>query len=328
MSRQFLRTCTLTLSGSSSLSVSGGGPTDLRVAFAISASTIQSPNMARLSVYNPNPQTIAGFQNTEFQNASLTAGYENNAGLIYSGDIKQSLYIHEEDNVTSRIDVFCAEGGNAYQQARVGKTLAAGWKPQDKVNLALDAMKPFGVTGLGLVNVDLSQPQYPRGRPFVGMARDLIRQVALSSGALWSIHGGKVDIIDHTKPVQSDGPVVLNSATGLIGWPQQTEGGIIARCLINPAIKVHTQVKIDEASINRAERDNTPTGDASQKNINLSNTGQIAADGIYRVVFMDISGDSRGQDWFMTLTLAATAASLTKSQIGAGGDSQLTTGSQ
>ena len=318
MTQQFLRACTLSLSGSSSLSIPGGGPTDLRIEFAIGASTIQSPNPARFRITNPNPQTIASFKNKEFQTVTLEAGYQDNVGLIYSGDVKQSLYAHAEDNVTAYIDVFCAEGGNAYQQARVGKTLAAGYKPQDKAQLALDAMAPFGVTGFGLVNVDLSQPSYPRGRPFIGMARDLLRQVALSAGATWSIHGGKVDMIDHDKPIPSSGSVVLNSSTGLIGWPQQTEDGIIARCLINPAIKVHTQVQIDQASINEAEKDNTPTGDASTKNINLDKTGQIAADGIYNVVFMETEGDTRGQPWYMTLTLQATTASENAGQIAAG----------
>lgn len=327
MTQQFLRACTLSLSGSSSLSVPGGGPTDLRIEFAIGASTIQSPNPARFRITNPNPQTIASFKNKEFQTVTLEAGYQDNAGLIYSGDVKQSLYAHAEDNVTAYIDVFCAEGGNAYQQSHVNKTLSAGWKPQDKVQLALDAMKAHGITGLGLVNVDLSQPARPRGRAVVGMARDILREVALSAGAVWSMQGGQVHILDHTKPVKSDGPVVLNSSTGLIGWPQQTEDGIIARCLINPAIKVHTQVKIDQSSINGAEQDNNPiTGPASQKNFNLNNTGQIAADGIYRVIFMEIEGDTRGQSWYMTLTLLATGASPTDAQKQAGADSQPTLG--
>ena len=321
MTRQFLRACTLSLSGSSSLKIPGGGPKDLRIEASIGATTLQAPNPARFRITNPNPQTIAAFKNKEFATLDFEGGYVDNAGPLYSGDIKQSLYAHAEDNVTSYIDVFCAGGGNAYQQSRVGKTLAAGWTPMDKAQIALDAMKPFGVTGLGLVNVDLSQPQYPRGRPFVGMARDLLRQVALSAGATWSIQDGKIDMLDHRKPVDSGGPVVLNSATGLVGWPQQTEDGIIARCLINPAIKVHTQVKIDQAQINGAERDNTFAsgfGVVGDKQRNLDNTGQIAADGLYRVLYMEIELDSRGVPWYQTLTCLATNATPNEGQVSSG----------
>ena len=321
MTRQFLRQCTVSLAGSSSVSIPGGGPKDLRITFAIGASTLQAPNPAKVSIYNPNPETIASFKNKEFQDLSIQAGYQDNVGLIYSGQIKQSLYLHEEDNVSARVDIFCAEGANAYQQSRVGSTLAAGYTPRDKLNLALDAMKPFGISGLGLCNVDLDSPKDPRGRPFIGMGRDLIREVALSAGAVWWIQGGQVHMVDHAKPLQSDGPVVLNSATGLVGWPQQTEGGIVARCLLNPAIKIGTQVQIDEASINGAERNNTVDGgfgNVGNANTNLNNTGQIAADGLYRVLYLEIEADTRGPPWYQTLTCLATGANPNAGQISAG----------
>ena len=321
MTRQFLRACTLSLSGSSSLSIPGGGPTDLRIEAAIGATTLQTPNPARFRITNPNPQTIASFKNKEFAQVTFEAGYQDNVGLIYSGEIKQSLYAHAEDNVTTYIDIFCAEHGNAYQQSHVNKTLAAGWTPRDKVQLALDVMKPHGITGLGLVNIDLDNPKYPRGRPFVGMARDLLREVSLSAGAVWSMQRGQVHIVNHTLPLQSDGPVVLNSSTGLIGWPQQTENGIVARCLLNPAIKINTQVQIDQASINPAERDNTFSGsfgNIGTTNTNLNNTGIIAADGLYRVLYLEIECDTRGQQWYQTLTCLATGANPNPGQIESG----------
>ena len=267
------------------------------------------------------PQTIAAFKNKEYQTATFECGYADNCAIIYAGEIKQSLYLRAEDNVTSYMRIFCAEHANAYQQSHVNKALAAGWKPQDKVNLALDAMKAHGITGLGLVNVDLSQPARPRGRAIVGMARDILREVALSAGATWSMTRGKVDIIDPNKPLASDGPVVLNSDTGLIGWPQATENGIVARCLINPAIKINTQVKIDESQINGAERSQsiaTGFGTVGSQAQNLDNTGRIAADGLYRVAYWEVDADSRGQSWYMTLTLLATGASLNDGQIQSG----------
>ena len=321
MSRQFLRSCTLSLSGSSSATINGGGEKDLRIEFLIGVSTLQQPHPARFRVYNPDPQTITQFQQAAKSGGSVEffAGYIDSVGSVYRGDVKQTLYAHETP-VDSYIDIFCATLQNGYQAARVTKTLAKGWTPQDKAQVALDALKPFGITGFGLVNVDLSTPAYPRGRPFVGMARDLLRQVALAAGATWSVQGDKIDMLDHSKPVQTSGPIVLNSQTGLVSFPQQTEDGIIARCLINPAIKVHGQVKIDESSIVGAERDNNPiTGEGGQKNTTLDTTGQIAADGIYRVVFQEISGDTRGQDWYMTLTCVAISASPNQAQIEAGG---------
>ena len=106
-------------------------------------------------------------------------------------------------------------------------------------------MAPFGIS-LRTVNVDLSGPAYPRGAAIAGMARDVIRSVALTAGAAWSMHNGaSLDIIDHTKP--TSGPVVwkLNSASGMIGIPEQTENGVQVRSLINPAWGVNDLVQVD-----------------------------------------------------------------------------------
>lgn len=318
MGRQFLRKCLLSLAGSSNLTIPGGGPKDLRIEFAIGASTLMAPNQSRFRITNPNPQTVASFKGKEFSTVTLLAGYEDNCAQIYSGDIKQTLTAHAENIVDSYIDIFAYENGNAYQQARVGKTLSAGWTPRDKVNLALEAMKPLGISGLGFVNVDLDSPKYPRGRPFIGMARDLLRQVALSAGGHWSMHDGKVHIINPDKPIDSGGPIVLNSQTGLVGFGQQTENGVVVRCLINPAIRVHSKVKIDESSIILAERKNGPFDGPSETNRNLDNAGRIASDGTYTVLFMEVEGDTRGQSYYQTLTCLADINALNKSEIDSG----------
>lgn len=321
MSRNWLRRCTITLAGSSAVSIPGGRDGDLKIEFSIGASTIQTPNTARVRITNPNLQTVASFKDKEFQTLTIEAGYEDNIGLLYAGEIKQSLFARSENIVDSYIDIFCAEHANAYQQSFVNKSLAAGWTPRDQLQLALDAMKPHGITGLGLCNIDLDNPKHPRGGAFVGMARDQIRSIALWAGATFSMHQGKVHIINPNQPLTTDGPVVLNSDTGLIGFVHQTENGIIARCLINPRIKINTTVKIDEASIIGAERTlslSTGFGTAGEQAKDLGNTGRIAADGLYRVAFYEVEADTRGQPWYQVLTCLAIGSTLNSGQLSQG----------
>lgn len=179
-------------------------------------------------------------------------------------------------------------------------------------------MKPFGIS-LGRVNIDLSQPKYPRGIPLAGMAHEILRHVALSKGALWSIQQGKVDIIDQKKPV-TGGVTVMNSNTGMIGWPQQTPDGVLVRSLLNPALQPNGRVQINQKSIQQAEQDNNPvSGAGSQKNFDLTNTGLIARDGIYRIIFMTRAGDTRGSDWFdESMCIAAQGASPNEAELNAG----------
>ena len=312
MGQNYLRSCSVALDGGTT--ITGGGDTDLRIAFKVFQSTIQSPSAAEIRIYNPSLATAKQFQGKQGKKVTLTAGYQDNAGPIYIGEIKQS-FIRKEDPVTTVLILFCATADGAYNQGRVDTTVASGHTPQDRVDAAVKAMAPFGVS-LGLVNVDLSQPKYPRGIPLVGMARDVLRGVALSAGALWSIQDGdKVHIVKNGNSVP--GPAfVMNSQTGMISMPEQTEDGIIVRSLINPGLKVNSQVQINQSSIQQANPDYAGlTSEASAANRNLQYTGLIAADGIYRVLFIERVGDTRGQEWYDISTVLATGASPNPSQI-------------
>ena len=59
-------------------------------------------------------------------------------------------------------------------------------------------------------------------------------------------------------------------------------------------------------------------GTVGDKALNLDNTGQIAADDLYRVLYLEVECDTRGQSWYQTLTCLATDASPNAGQIDAG----------
>lgn len=276
---------------------------------------LQSPNMASFRIYNPSQQTIAQFQNKEFTRVTFSAGYEGNSGQIFAGEIKQTIAGHETA-VDSYIDIFCADGDAGYTKARVTKTLAAGFTPQDKAQVAIDAFAPFGIT-LGTNTLDLSQPKYPRGRPFIGMARDLLRQVTLSAGGLWSIQNNKIVMTPKSLDTPS-GTVKLTAATGLVGWPQQTEDGIKVVSLLNPALQPLMKVQLDPSQIIAAQQNNDPTAgkDAQAANINLANQGLAA--GTYTIFHMDRFGDTRGNEWYDESMCIGKGGSLPPSQAGQG----------
>ena len=303
----YLRKCSLTLSGSN-LDLGA-----LRVVFKIEANSLQAPNMARFRVYNVSPTTAAKLHAKEFSSLSFSAGYEQGAyGLIYTGNVKQAIIGHETA-VDSYVDIFCADGDQGYNTAHVNQTLSSGHTPQDVFDAALKSLGKFGITK-GQVNVDLSQPKFPRGRPLFEMARDTMRTLAGAHNANWSIQDGKVDMIDPTMPLTTDA-LYLNSKTGMIGWPKQTGDGIIVTSLLNPQLRPNKLVHIDQSSIIEAERNNNPIGgEQSMENFNLDNTGQIAADGMYRVFYLERSGDTRANDWYDISTCLANGASANAGQ--------------
>ena len=297
MSRNFHRVCSLALSGKSGRTITGGGLADLRIEFAIKQWDLQSPNVGHFKIWNPGKSTVAQFQNQEFTKVDFSAGYEDNVGLIFSGEIKQAISGHETATDTY-IEIHAASGDRGYNQGRISTTLAKGHTPQDRVDAAIKAMAPFGVS-LGLVNVDLSQPKYPRGIPLVGMARDVLRSVALSAGASWSIQNGeKVHIVDQRKPVTGNA-IKLTASTGLIGWPRQTQDGIEVTSLLNPALQPHANIMLDPSQIIAAQQNinvNSPSSALQNQQLDQQALGA----GTYNIYHLDRRGDTRGPDWYDT----------------------------
>ena len=304
MSQQFLRTCTLSLSGGSgdSLVVRGGGPTDLRVQFAVESRTTQAPDQCQIVITNPAPATVAKVQN-EFTDIVLSAGYEDNSGQIFYGSIVETQYGEKVNDYTDTLlRIFAAAYDKPYNQGRISQSLAAGCSPQDIVDACVGVMAPYGITGSHVVGVDLSQPKFPRGVVLAGMARDYIREVALTARATWTLRDGKVNIIG-ANARDTGSTVVLSAKTGLIGQPILRQEGLIARCRINPAIQLSTNVQIDAQIV----RPKFNLGNDQTGSLNPATTADYdiynGAGSVFRVLHMQTNGDTRGEDWSTELTL-------------------------
>jgi hypothetical protein len=90
---------------------------------------------------------------------------------------------------------------------------------------------------------------------------------------------------------------VLSPSTGLIGIPVQTLDGIEATCLINSHVKPGAFVKIDQSLITAGQRD------LSVGAVNAFPS--ITTDGIYRVMWTEHEGDTRGNPWYTHLVAEA-----------------------
>ena len=129
-----------------------------------------------------------------------------------------------------------------------------------------------------------------------GMAQDQMRVLADSTLTTWSIQNGKVNVVKKDGYLP-DEAVVLNSQTGLIGLPEQTQDGINARCLLNPKLKVSGRVQINNASIQRAAMSLQYTA--------INYFPSVAEDGFYRIVVIDHEGDTRGDAWYSDIVCVA-----------------------
>ena len=308
MSTNYPRYCTIKIQGQAAIDVA-----KLRCRFDIKQHTRQTPNMATIRITNQLPATARSLvkNDSEFKTVTIDAGYEDNHGIVFSGQIVRAIYGRETptDTLTT---ILCSDGFQAHNYAVVSKTHAAGSTPNDHVNTALAAMGQYGVTkGFFGPSVDLSTPSFPRAVSLFGMARQVLENIAKSKGANTSYQAGKVHMVTN-KDSLPGGPIILNSKTGLVGMPTLEIGGIMARVLINPNIKVHGLVHIDQALIQGLLPGLAPDGSAAP---NLYPS--TAADGIYRVFQIDLSGDTRGTPWYMDIACLPPGANPTSQSIAA-----------
>ena len=279
--RQWLRAYEVTIGR-------GGGEgiktSALRVEFSIKKGDSESPNEATVRIWNLADETLMRSKK-EFDRVMLQAGYQENYGLIYSGNIIGQRIIRE--NAADKIlELTCGDGDEAYISAVLNRTLAAGARPGDIVDAVHGSFDEYGVSAGA--TPELGGRRLPRGKVMFGMARKYAREAAHTNDMSWSIQDGKMIMVANNGYLPGEA-VVLTHKTGLIGSPEQTNEGVKIRCLLNPKIRVNGRVKIDNASVQEAKKD---TGkDAKQP-------AALNADGFYRVIQITYIGDTHGQDWY------------------------------
>jgi hypothetical protein len=283
---QYLRYCSLIVQNSEG---NGLDLSALRVVFNVKKTSDQTPNSLITRVYNLSDATQKQIQN-EFTSIVLQGGYKSNFGVIFSGNIKDIKF--GKENATDKyIEIFAGDGDEAYNFAVVNKTLSSGSTIRDQINTTISSM-----TGLGVEPGYIEDPvdvSLPRGKVLFGMSRDYLRQSALTSESTWSVQDKKVQFLKRTSLLPSQA-VVLNSRTGLIGLPIQTNAGVEATSLLNPLLIINAKISLDEGLISGSTSE-----DPDKQPLPL------ASDGIYRIISLSYVGDTFGLEWYTKMVCLA-----------------------
>ena len=262
----------------------------LRFRFIVKHRTAQTLNTAEIRIWNLSERS-AKLINAESTQVVLQAGYEGSYGIIFRGQITLTRTGRESPTDTY-VDVCAADSDVAYNSAVVNKALAAGFTPQELYEALCDSMKPYGITAADLPDSVPSRAS-PRGRVCYGMTRDFLRDFAAEHSLLWSIRNGEITLVPADGFLPGDA-IKLNSKTGMLGIPCQTDAGIEVTTLLNPNIVPGRRVQIDEKSINKTTiRENN----IQREQLNQAQLPKVARDGFYRVVWMQHHGDTRGNSW-------------------------------
>lgn len=313
----FIRKASLILIASQDIAPPGDVPldnaidlSDFRFTFKVGQEDIETPNNARIRVFNLSDSTVKKIRG-EFSRVVLQAGYEEQFGIIFDGTIKQ-FGIGRMNATDTYLDILAADGDTAYNFATINTSLeASATAPANQIKLAVNAMAPQGVD-LGFFDtnglIGGTNPN-PRGKVMFGMVRHQMRNLTNSVGATWSIQNGKVNVIPLTGYLPGE-VIKMNSLTGMVGIPEQQVDGIHLRSLLNPRIVPGQLIEIDNASVNKILAQNPNAGPLQnfpfdQRAALPSLLASVTNDGIYRVFVCEHEGDTRGQPWYSDLTCLA-----------------------
>lgn len=268
-----------------------------RIVFDIEKAIKEDPQYAQISIYNLTPN-FSDFIQTNQTRIILQAGYgfQENApfGLIYSGEILQIMQ-GRENGVDTKITFICQDGDTFLNSSFVAKTLSAGAKADDVVRTCTSQSSKK--IKEGQISKDLSTQKLARSKTMFGKSRDILRDVTRGNKAQFYVDGDQLHIIK-AYDVDAKEAFELNPKTGLIGTPTQNEDGLSGECLLNPKIQLNSLIYVNEKLIERT---------AISKD---SKIDDLSSNGLYRILKINYSGDTHGDQWSINFEAIAQSGSI------------------
>ena len=290
---QFLRTYTLYISGPK-YPVYGNNITSAReisdpisIKFELHKSVLNDANFGEITLYNLSPDT----EKEIIQQGSevvLEAGYKDNKGIIFKGQLFQPIR-GKSNNLDYYLKLIVIDGDSFINLTWDSETIPAN---STKRQLAEQILRSSGNIDTGNINnlpnynyIDGSEPVTERAKVIFGPPAKYLNDLAKMGNSTFHVDEGQASFFN---PMDKDrvNSHIINKDTGMIGLPQQVDNGIEVKVLLNPSIKLGDMIKIDNKSVQIKEY----------------SYGQVPylldSDGLYRIIKIDYTGESRGQSWY------------------------------
>ena len=273
---------------------------ELHCTFNIVKNYLMEPNYSEVTIYNMS----AGTEHVaimEGYRVIVEAGYQGalQYGCIFDGYVVQ--VIREKDGTDYKVTLVALDSDQFLVAGTASFTMMRGANARQFVD---QLVKKSSVSApLHTVTFNMPDIYLARGKTVWGMTSDYLRQIARSTETQFYMEDGAVNIVKANDYADTTA-VELNPQSGLIGVPAQQEYGASIKMLLNPRVKLYTFLHVDNSLI-RNEK--------FELNQALYPLDQ---DGLYRVIKLTHTGDTRGNDWYTeceTVTQAGTVPGLLNS---------------
>lgn len=253
---------------------------DLRFTFRIEKRIPSIYQFGEVTIYNLSPDTETEiFKNGK--SVTLEAGYENGPyGLIFQGPIRQPIR-GKEDGVTYFLKLICIDGDDlmlAFSSVSLNRD-------QSFQQIANTIVRSANIPIEFTIDPTISQQKTARGKVIFGQTVDKLRSLGQSNNANIYVDNGKGYVSSVIKRPPAVVPK-LNAETGMIGIPHQVDQGVAVRSLINPNFILDSWLKLNNQDI------------VQQEFGFMESPVFLDLDGLYRIIEIVMTGDTRGNDWY------------------------------
>lgn len=282
---------------------------NFHVTFEISQATVSQPCTARIRIYNVAESTLAQIKGLG-QRVIVEGGYMSHHGKIFEGNLVWKMTGADSQTETF-VELTATSQWKAHKYAVVNVSLPAGSGTEEQLDEVVKAFKEHGATSAKLP--ELQGSQLPRGQAIFSMARDLMDEVAETTGMQWGYTDTGIVAVPNNGRLK-DRAIVLNAQTGMENRPVVTTGGIQVKCRLNPDLEIGRTVQLDNSTIQRSE---FQTGFGTTQSFgNYAATNQmISANGLYKVLSRVHTGDNYGSEWTTTIKCEGVNAAVTPGML-------------
>lgn len=239
---------------------------DLKMQFSIVKSISKEPNECTLKIFNL-PKNELRALNINYLDCIINAGYVNQVGNIFNGQIDSYKFTKQDNDVITEITI--KDGGKNFYTHIANFTISKNTTDNDILNKL----------GLPAGQVDnLNSTNRVRGRVVSCASRDILTNLASKHDCEWSYQDNKLQFLGKNKVLNND-IIQLSYKSGLITEPEAIDDGIKFTCLLNPMLKIGGRVQLVDVEINKT---------TSRK----SSSSQHSGDGVYKIVKITFNGDN------------------------------------
>jgi len=243
--------------------------TGLRLKFKIIKTSESAPNKSSVQIYNLSNET-RGQAEKKDQVFILTAGFQTNEEVIFSGDVAR--VITELDGPDFVTTFEAGDGEKAYQSSRVDISFQQGANIKDVFNTLVSSF------GKSIKDVSsIPSQNIINGISLTGLSRKHLDELTKKFGLEWSIQNDSIQILKKNKFTKEEA-ILLTPSTGLVGIPKKKEDGSLDLVsLLQPQIKPGRLIQVESRFVT----------------------------GVFVCRKVTHSGDTHGTDWYSQIEAVA-----------------------